>query len=63
MEFKAGDLIMYRKAEGPRWHGPGRIIGFDHKCCGPYIRGPSGSGSRKSATGERVRDFGSHGAG
>ena len=31
MEFKAGDLIMYRKAEGPRWHGPGRIIGFDHK--------------------------------
>ena len=22
---------MYRKAEGPRWHGPGRIIGFDHK--------------------------------
>ena len=31
MEFKAGDLIMYRKAEGPRWHGSGRIIGFDHK--------------------------------
>ena len=31
MEFKAGDLIMYRKAEGSRWHGPGRIIGFDHK--------------------------------
>ena len=31
MEFKAGDLIMYRKAEGPRWHGPGRIIGFDNK--------------------------------
>ena len=22
---------MYRKAEGPRWHGPGRIIGFDYK--------------------------------
>ena len=21
---------MYRKAEGPRWHGPGRIVGFDH---------------------------------
>ena len=31
VEFKAGDLIMYWKAEGPRWHGPGRIIGFDHK--------------------------------
>ena len=29
VEFKAGDLIMYRKAEGPRWRGPGRIIGFD----------------------------------
>ena len=22
---------MYRKAKGPRLHGPGRIIGFDHK--------------------------------
>ena len=31
MEFKAGDLIMYRKAEGPRWHGPGHVIGFDLK--------------------------------
>ena len=28
MEFKAGDLIMYRKADEPRRHGPGRIIGF-----------------------------------
>ena len=31
MEFKAGDLIMYRKAEGPRWHAPGGIIGFEYK--------------------------------
>ena len=31
MEFKAGDVNMYRKAEGPRWHGPRRIIGFDNK--------------------------------
>ena len=31
MEFKEGDLIMYGKAEGPRWHGQGRIIGFDDK--------------------------------
>ena len=40
MEFKAGDLIMYRKAEGPRWHGPGRIIGFDHKVLWTLHQGP-----------------------
>ena len=33
------------------------------KCCGPYIRDPSSCGNRKSAAGERVREFGSHGAG
>ena len=41
MEFKAGDLIMYRKAEGPRWHGPGRIIGFDHKVLRTLHQGTS----------------------
>ena len=40
MEFKAGDLIMCRKAEGPRWHGPGASSVLITKCCGPYIIGP-----------------------
>ena len=46
VEFKAGDLIMYRKAEGPRWHGPGRIIRFDHKVLSERVRdfGSHGTG-------------------
>ena len=38
MEFKAGDLVMYRKAEGPRLHGSSSVL--ITTCCGPCIRGP-----------------------
>ena len=64
MEFKAGDLIMYRKAEGPRWHGPGRIIGFDHEVLWTLHQGtPVAAATGRARPSERVRDFGSHGAG
>ena len=60
MEFKAGDLIMYRKAEGPRWHGPGRIIGFDHKVLWT-LQVAVAAGRARPANVSEI--FGSHGAG
>ena len=35
------DEIMYRNAEGPRWHGPGRIVGVDHKVLWTLQQGAS----------------------
>ena len=37
--FTARDLIMCRKAEGPRCQGPGRIVGFAHKVLGTLHQG------------------------
>ena len=38
-EYKVGDLVVYRKAEETKWHGPCRVIGFDSKVMWNSIRG------------------------
>ena len=58
VEFKTGDLNMYRKSEGQ-----GASLDLTTKCCGICIRDSNGSGNWKSTKCERLRDSGSHGVG
>ena len=30
-DLRSGDDVFYKRNDGPRWHGPGQVIGFDGK--------------------------------